>query len=759
MLLFIQNLHSQKNNYKMKKVTNAVALAATLIFATLPFLGNTQSLNISVTYPGTAQVFHSGETIKIYWTTVGFNPNDSVNIDLAIKDSTGNITNANLLHYGPIMNTGWDIVQIPYNVPPDSNYVIHIDIVGDSGKFTSNISTPFTIKKGPTITIASPNGGEIYHVGDTILVTWSTTGIDSTDEVRIFLGGSTCLWYIDTVQNTGSASIVLPDPSTAPFGCGGYGKKFFIEVLHFYGPGSPDARDYSDSTFSILDTAAVSTVPSLTITSPNGGEVYSSGDQVLFTWDSQNIPPSAMMGISISSDSSTQLISNCALMIGLFPNTGSVLWTIPDPPTFGNPCVSNFYGQHYKVKIFLFGSIVAVEDSSNAKFSIVPAPPAPVITITSPNGGEVYYPEDTVTVTWDTQNIPIGDSLIFYVDTDTLSLGTGCIVDGIKVPNTGSYLCTIPDPATYAQPCYNLFYGKHYAMSMYHISLTGAMDASDNSDSNFSIIQTPPLLKITLTSPNGGETFTAGQQMIVTWNTVGYSDSALVRINLMVKDSITNSYSNTFIVPLIPRINDGIDTILIPANTPAGYLYSIRIDIKEPLGTYSGGDISDSTFSILPAILAMHDLHFTASLQKDIVKLVWNSSTGETYEIQKSIDAQHWENISQTSSSSFDDTHPLSGVSYYRLKVSEKDGTFSYSNIEKISYRSNTIRVFPTLVQSACTISGIKTGEKVQVYSSDGVLLFSKVSSRNSMDIDLSNFPKGIYVIVSGEYSTKVIKQ
>ena len=183
----------------------------------------------------------------------------------------------------------------------------------------------------------------------------------------------------------------------------------------------------------------------------------------------------------------------------------------------------------------------------------------------------------------------------------------------------------------------------------------------------------------------------------------------------------------------------------------------------------SNGDVVGNTpgttslwlvaFKLITAPLASSDLRLTIFLQKDIVKLRWNSATNQLYEIQRSSDTRHWENISSTIASSFDDTHPLEGVSYYRLKVLEKDGSFSYSNIGKIIYRPNAVRVFPTVTQSTCTISGITSGEKVQVYSTVGQLLFSKISSGNSMDVDLSKYPAGMYVIVVNNFSTKVIKQ
>ncbi|MEI6022876.1 MAG: T9SS type A sorting domain-containing protein [bacterium] len=156
-------------------------------------------------------------------------------------------------------------------------------------------------------------------------------------------------------------------------------------------------------------------------------------------------------------------------------------------------------------------------------------------------------------------------------------------------------------------------------------------------------------------------------------------------------------------------------------------------------------------------VLALDRLHLNAVLEKDIVQLHWNST--ERVILQRSSTGTDWEQLVQTSTTSYTDEKPLDGISYYRLKVLENDGNFHYSNIEKILYHLNEISVYPNPVQSSCTISGIKSGDIVQVSDMQGRVLFSKVSFDSMMCVDMSAYTKGLYVIKVNNQSTKVIKK
>ena len=171
-------------------------------------------------------------------------------------------------------------------------------------------STPFipsTPTITPSITVLSPNGGEVYQAGQQITVKWKGPNVVG-DNVFIGMQGRAGFNMNDAfrkmtdvqVPNTGSAVYTLPDASLFyPSGGLIYNKPvYYIAVYTANG-----IQDVSDDWFTIksatvVDTGCQSgakfsyttgqvcpksvtptnTIPSITVLSPNGGEVYYLGE-------------------------------------------------------------------------------------------------------------------------------------------------------------------------------------------------------------------------------------------------------------------------------------------------------------------------------------------------------------------------------------------------------------------------------------------------------------------------------------------------
>lgn len=68
------------------------------------------------------------------------------------------------------------------------------------------------------------------------------------------------------------------------------------------------------------------------------------------------------------------------------------------------------------------------------------------------------------------------------------------------------------------------------------------------------------------------------------------------------------------------------------------------------------------------------------------------------------------------------------------------------------------LSVYPTTVRDNFTISNIEIGQKVQVVSLQGIQMMQTVSTQPLMDINISNYAPGIYIVRAGAASTKIIK-
>ncbi len=114
----------------------------------------------------------------------------------------------------------------------------------------------FTTNACPTITITSPNGGETYSPGQTITVTWDSTGLAPEDNLALafdfpteWLPVGMGFTVTSPIPNTGSYEFVLPDISQfVPSGFFQNGNFYRIKLFVM---DDTDVSDLSDSTFTV----------------------------------------------------------------------------------------------------------------------------------------------------------------------------------------------------------------------------------------------------------------------------------------------------------------------------------------------------------------------------------------------------------------------------------------------------------------------------------------------------------------------------
>jgi len=186
--------------------------------------------------------------------------------------------------------------------------------------------------------------------------------------------------------------------------------------------------------------------PSITVLSPNGGQTFTSGQQISVTWSTCGALANDQVMIILKSNQAPY-----GAEIATVPNTGSA--TITLPTTLGGGQVPVTSGHYYKIRLELGGNAMghtAPSDESNNLFTIntsqqvscAPNDP-PSITVVNPIAGASYTVGQNVTIQWtscNVQNIWIG-------------LGSGGKDFGtITYPNPvpasqGSYQWIATDPA------------------------------------------------------------------------------------------------------------------------------------------------------------------------------------------------------------------------------------------------------------------------------------------------------------------------
>jgi hypothetical protein len=193
----------------------------------------------------------------------------------------------------------------------------------------------------PTLAVTSPNGGESWAIGSSQTLTWTSTNLTGSN-VKIELstdGGGTYPTVIAaSTANDGLESWVVTGPvsSTA---------RIRITSLLV-----PTLSDESDGNF----TMAQPTV-AITVTAPNGGEVWEVDISHTITWTSLGVSGPVMIELSRNGGSTYEtLFASTA-------NDGSEPWVVSAPPTFNG-----------LIRISSV-SVPSVLDVSNGQFTISPS--------------------------------------------------------------------------------------------------------------------------------------------------------------------------------------------------------------------------------------------------------------------------------------------------------------------------------------------------------------------------------------------------
>lgn len=162
--------------------------------------------------------------------------------------------------------------------------------------------------------------------------------------------------------------------------------------------------------------------------------------------------------------------------------------------------------------------------------------------------------------------------------------------------------------------------------------------------------------------------------------------------------------------------------------------------------------------SALPLTL----VSFTAELKDNKTQLTWkteNEINTKYFEIERSSNGHDFakvavENAIGTGSNNYQifDANPHTGNNYYRLKMVDKDGKYSYSSIQVVRIPTNgkfEFVMYPNPAKDVLTIVPAGTASPIQVsiFNQHGQKVLDKIISPSTTVIPISNLPKGVYFI------------
>jgi hypothetical protein len=171
------------------------------------------------------------------------------------------------------------------------------------------------------------------------------------------------------------------------------------------------------------------------------------------------------------------------------------------------------------------------------------------------------------------------------------------------------------------------------------------------------------------------------------------------------------------------------------------------------------------TYSMMANIVLPTQLtDFEGIINNKTIFLSWQialESNISHFEVEESSDGNRFEKLGTIPYNNKEDyvfQHPFSGTTgnYYRLKMLDRDGNFSYSKIIFLLHKQqNTLRCYPNPTSSIVHFS-TNENQPYTLYNTLGQMLLKGDALPETLD--LQRFDQGVYEIKVGEAHLKIVK-
>lgn len=400
--------------------------------------------------------------------------------------------------------------QVPTTVPAACGYVVRA-VSSTNSAVLADAPGTLCVEEPipPGITVSAPNGGETWTVGVQETITWTSQGVVGPVDIHLLNAQAQARAIALNLANSGTVAWVVPTDVAVE--CG-----YQVRVREAGGT----VADVSDQTFCVTRTPD----PKLAVTNPKTGTIWVTGSGADVAWQGTDVGP---IDLTLKTGETKTAIATGKAA------SGSLTWEVPGSLTPG--CA-------YVVEATSTGADGTVAESPSF---CVEAPKKPFVQVSSPNGGETFAQETSVSIAW--------------TKTDVTAVRVTLERDGTEV-------------ATLAGETTQLTLGWNVALDVepactYRIRVAATDgSASDTSDGPFCVeANTSPLVNVL--DPHGNASWQAGQTGAIAWTSANIE---FVAIELLKGGSVYR---------LIEGAAAATGTInwLIPQDMPVGCDYAVRI--------------------------------------------------------------------------------------------------------------------------------------------------------------------------------------
>ena len=340
--IFINFANTDQAKIKIESVTN-------------PQISDESNNVFSVSYPEyyifspvLGQVYSQGAEVSVQWWTGNQGP---VNISFSADNGlTWTVVGEGIASY-----------PFYFTAPFVNSTECYMKVSDANNPMIYSLGQKFSILSPPEVTVISPNGGEIWNYRESNTVSWSGTNLSPYLTIDISYNGGTT-WqnyaYVQSGASGGTAELLSPSIATDS------------ALIRIYDLNFPTATDISDAPFTIV-------VPPFIIYEPIAGSSFYTGQPIKVRWDTTKV---ATANIELSLDNGITYETVASNIPGY-----QLSATINGSATASDSC-----------KLKLVDSNDPSSFTLSQVFRIINAP---VLSLLSPNGGELLDNDSTYSVT------------------------------------------------------------------------------------------------------------------------------------------------------------------------------------------------------------------------------------------------------------------------------------------------------------------------------------------------------------------------
>jgi choice-of-anchor B domain-containing protein len=179
--------------------------------------------------------------------------------------------------------------------------------------------------------------------------------------------------------------------------------------------------------------------------------------------------------------------------------------------------------------------------------------------------------------------------------------------------------------------------------------------------------------------------------------------------------------------------------------------------------TLSTGVVTIQNVALNPIVVPVELIDFQGIAEKDKIKLTWKTASEihlSTYIVEKlstTNDKDTWQPIGSTqpnggrSDYTFFDVHPTAGTQYYRLKMVDNDGSFTYSKVLAVAFggAKTTVFLYPNPSKNRVYLSEntFDDDQIVEIVDVAGKVLARSTIGQGRAGFDIQSLPNGAYFL------------